>query len=209
MMHLSGRSVRHSLFAGLSLALLMGSAHAGSGQGSVSTLAATPHQLLAASIGQVRANVMDAILQEPTLKGFAELLQITNLQDYVRKTPITVFAPRDPSCAVMLKEARQWKAQNNQRKLAEMTQTVKHHLLRGKYMWRAGTQKDVILLSGDRTEMVSGLRLAVYPNSSGGTFTIQVSNSKRARMVKQDIVTGNGILFIIDRPLDAHSVRFD
>jgi uncharacterized surface protein with fasciclin (FAS1) repeats len=155
------------------------------------------------------ANMLEMIQQDNSLKGFTELLQITGLQDYVKTAPITVFAPQDPACDPLLKQARMWRDQKNQKKLAALSTSVKHHLLAGKYMWRPGAQKDVKQLQGDTLEMASGFRLAVYPTSSGGSLTIQVSNSRRARVIKQDIVAPNGILFIIDRPLDAHSVNID
>jgi uncharacterized surface protein with fasciclin (FAS1) repeats len=155
------------------------------------------------------ANMLEAIEQESSLKGFAELLRIAGLQEYVKTASITVFAPKDPACAALLQQARLWRDQKNQTKLAGLRTSVKHHLLAGKYRWRPGGQKDVKQLQGDTLEMASGFRLAIYPTSSGSSFTLQVSNSRRARVIKQDIVEPNGILFIIDRQLDAHSVGID
>ena len=53
-------------------------------------------------------------------------------------------------------------------------------------------------LKGDTLEMASGFRLAIYPTSSGASFTLQVSNSRRARVIRADIAEPNGILFVID-----------
>ena len=197
---------------GLSISLMFLNGRAGMGQDAAVKLSDQRSRmpsvhLLHALHGP--ANMLEMIRQDAALKGFAELLQITGLQDYVKTAPITVFAPVDPACMPLLKQARMWRDQKNRRKLAALSTSVKHHLLAGKYMWRPGSQNDVKQLQGDTLEMVSGFRLAVYPTSSGASLTIQVSNSRRARVVKQDIVTSNGILFVIDRPLDAHSVNID
>jgi uncharacterized surface protein with fasciclin (FAS1) repeats len=155
------------------------------------------------------ANMLEAIEQNGNLKGFVELLQIAGLQEYVKTAPITVFAPQDPACSALLQQARTWKQQNNHAKLAGLRTAVKHHLLAGKYMWRPGGQQDIKQLQGDTTEMTSGFRLAVFPTNTGTSFTLQVSNSRRARVIRADLVEPNGVLFIIDRVLDAHSVGID
>lgn len=203
--------VRRMTWMGLGVCLLGLSQSPGLGQHSRVKSSTQREQILrdGAHIVHGPANMLEAIEQEGSLKGFAELLQIAGLQQYVKTTPVTVFAPQDPACAPLLQQARMWRDQKNQAKLAALRVSVKHHLLAGKYMWRPGAQKDVKQLQGDTLEMASGFRLAVYPTSSSASLTIQVSNSRRARVVKQDLVEPNGILFIIDRQLDAHSVGID
>ena len=58
-----------------------------------------------ARLNRAPANMLEAIQQDANLKGFAELLQIAGLAEYVKTAQVTVFAPRVPACSALLQQA--------------------------------------------------------------------------------------------------------
>ncbi|MEJ5055249.1 fasciclin domain-containing protein [Sphingobacterium sp. MYb382] len=149
--------------------------------------------------------IMDAIVAQPNITLFAQALQRSGLaQTLAENGPYTVFAPSN-----MAMEALGYRTVQQIEGIAveELKRLVDYHIVRDRRFIY-----DYILSTGpsnvSRQAMLDGNSVAITLKKATGSTSLfdgitlkGLGNTTAVSVIKQDILTGNGVLHIVDQAL--------
>lgn len=147
----------------------------------------------------------DAIAAESSLTLFAQALKASGVLEKLNgKGSYTIFAPTNSAMQALGYQSIQ---QINQTDVAELKRLVDYHIVADRRF-----VYDYILSTGPtntaKQSMIDGnsinVKLITEPNSTGGFTGISlrgIGNTADVNLSKRDILTGNGVLHIIDTGL--------
>ncbi|MFD2555505.1 fasciclin domain-containing protein [Sphingobacterium tabacisoli] len=149
--------------------------------------------------------IADAITADVNITLFAQAIQRSGLKEQLDgEGPYTVFAPNNDAMAELGYKTVQ---QIENADVTELRKVVNYHILRDRrfiydYILSAGPSNIAKQAMLDGNSMT--VKLVPNPNSLGsfnGIVLRGIGNSKDINVVKQDILTGNGVLHIINETL--------
>jgi len=149
--------------------------------------------------------IMDAITAQTNITLFAQALQRSGLAQTLSEAgPYTVFAPDNSAMATLgYRSVQQIEATS----VEELKRLVNYHIIKDRRFIY-----DYILSTGpsnaSKQAMLDGNSVTVTLNKAAGStvafegITLRgIGNTKNVEVIKQDILTGNGVLHIIDQTL--------